>query len=332
MHRRLLFVGFLGALIADNGYADPAPAPTQATPAINPLAQEKANKASADSFSANFLNAKNAISSPAAHNGFQINATALASTPGFTQQGISGPKATSPARSFGVNAPVSSSAPPINGMGEQAVQTSEDMPEAHFQACVRLRLHTSPSIQSAIALCDGLNHTDHSNLTHISQNNESKPQSPTHKEPAHKEDTQAVRQAEQSTLQSGNDDSLDCDVSRDYRILLSARCLKTADASLYARIDTPNVNSYAVDTSGAPERTLKGKPVESVSCDYMISRLHAPGVVTHSYRDMTMKSCISKAINETPIMGRVNIQTTLKGRMSEALCIKAKNVNCRQIR
>ena len=301
--------------------------PKKTTSTLDTRAAEKANLRSSDAFSQNFLRAGAAISAPASSRSHSVN----------LMQGFS-----SLSNTFGVSTPApKTSANPMmrgkeyrtmSGMGEQDIKNQEDMPEVYYQSCVRTKMNLGMTIAASINKCDDIMHTDHSSVLRPA----AKAPEPHEKENAGSPARGAnasVQGVQQEVLPppSGSDD-MSCDVSRDYRILLSERCLKNADASLYGRMGGRLAMSAPSGTM--MQQMSADRPSGGVRCDYSIFSLR-PGLgsVTKSYHESSLQSCIRRALDEGAFDTRISILTQVKGRMSEASCLKrTTGTTCHQVR
>lgn len=317
--RRLLLAGFCFALPVC-AFAKQVDHPKVAQ--IDTREAEKANQRSSEAFSQNFLRAGAAISMPA---GARAHATNL-------MQGFSA------FDGFGVSTPApKTSANPMlrgkeyrsmSGMGEQDIKNQEDMPELYYQSCVRTKMNLGMTVAASINKCDDLMHTDHSSVLKPS------PAHTSHEQEKGGNPTSApVKDIQQEVLPppSGSDD-MSCDVSRDYRVLLSERCLKTADASLYGRMGGRIALSAPSGTM--MQQANADRPSGGVRCDYSIFSLRPGlGTITKSYHESSLQSCIRRALDEGGFDTRISILTQIKGRMSEASCLKrSTGTTCHQVR
>lgn len=310
-----------GLCLASPAYAsDKHESPNNPTRVLDTKAAEKANLKSSSAFSQNFLRAGAAISAPASSGAHSVN----------LMQGFA-----SLSNTFGVSTPAPrASANPMmrgkeyramSGIGEQDIKNQEDMPEIYYQSCVRTKMNLGMTIAASINKCDDIMHTDHSSVLKPV----AKVQEPRKSEKP--DGTHELVQQEILPPPSGSDD-MSCDVSRDYRILLSERCLKNADASLYSRMGGRIAMSAPSGSMMQPMGT--DRPSGGVRCDYSIFSLR-PGLapVTKSYHESSLQSCIRHALDDGAIDTRISILTQIKGRMSEASCLKrATGTTCHQVR
>lgn len=287
-------------------------------------AAEKANRDSANSFGQNFLRAGVSISTPAGSNGHQVDLMqGFAAT--SNTFGISSPTQAPHPRTAGKRAIMKREYRSLDGMSEQTVQRQEDMPEVYYQSCVRMKMNIGLTIAGAIHKCDDLLHMNHSDVLHS-------PPAPAPAAPESKEPDPAHQAAKEEVLAPLGSDDMSCDVSRDYRILLSDRCLKNADASLYEHMGARTV--YRAPSGTMVQRMDADRPSGGVRCDYSIFSLR-PGLgsVTKSYHESTLKSCISRAVSDGGMDTHISIMAQIKGRISEASCIKRQTgVSCHQVR
>lgn len=204
----------------------------------------------------------------------------------FNSDFIHGSGMDSSLQTFGISAPIN---PIKNGNkfkmppkmerhfnGEEPIDTSDDMPNILFESCMRFQLNSGAKTKQAMSVCQALNpghddsdeHKGDHSVVHESHDLEienttyfhagKKDDADTPSMPSETETARIVASTSlaptPSTPLSDGDDS-DCDVSKDLRVMLSARCLKKADNFILGHVDNTQAEA---STTGGPLHIPKG--------------------------------------------------------------------------
>lgn len=150
--------------------------------------------------------------------------------------------------------------------GEEPIDTSDDMPNMLFESCMRFQLNSGSKTKQAMSVCQALNpghddsdeHKGDHSVVHANHDlemegttyfhagkkeNEDKDNSVSETETARIVSETALAPQSFLTSQSNTDgNDLDCDVSKDLRVMLSPRCLKKADSLILNHVDKDEVS------------------------------------------------------------------------------------------